>query len=152
MSVSLFWMALAVVAAPLIARLSRGRTPEVVVLLVLGVALGPHALGLATITGIEMIKQLGMGLLFLLAGMEIDLGANHFSFCYERKRRRHNRHFNSAGSSDAFVFANAIGCARVQVLREKRNLAFEVFHLGPDFFVKGFVGCLRKCRKGNQQE
>ena len=73
MSVSLFWMALAVVAAPLIARLSRGRTPEVVVLLVLGVALGPHALGLATITGIEMIKQLGMGLLFLLAGMEIDL-------------------------------------------------------------------------------
>ena len=69
MSVSLFWMALAVVAAPLIARLSRGRTPEVVVLLVLGVALGPHALGLATITGIEMIKQLGMGLLFLLAGI-----------------------------------------------------------------------------------
>ena len=84
MSVSLFWMALAVVAAPLIARLSRGRTPEVVVLLVLGVALGPHALGLATITGIEMIKQLGMGLLFLLAGMEIDWldGLNNRGFTF----------------------------------------------------------------------
>ena len=73
MSSSLFWMVAAVFAAPLLARLLRGHAPEVVVLLLLGVLIGPHALGLASTTGIEMIKQLGMGLLFLLAGMEIDL-------------------------------------------------------------------------------
>ena len=73
MTLSLFWMAAAAVVAPLLARLARGRAPEVVVLLLLGVLIGPHVLGLASTAGIEMIKQLGMGLLFLLAGMEIEL-------------------------------------------------------------------------------
>ena len=73
MTLSLFWMAAAAVVAPLLARLARGRAPEVVVLLLLGVLIGPHMLGLASTAGIEMIKQLGMGLLFLLAGMEIEL-------------------------------------------------------------------------------
>ena len=59
MSSSLFWMVAAVFAAPLLARLLRGHAPEVVVLLLLGVLIGPHALGLASTTGIEMIKQLG---------------------------------------------------------------------------------------------
>lgn len=73
MTLSLFWMAAAAVVAPLLARLARGRAPEVVVLLLLGVLIGPHVLGLASTAGIEMIKQLGMALLFLLAGMEIEL-------------------------------------------------------------------------------
>ncbi len=73
MTVSLFWMAAAAVVAPLLGRLARGRAPEVVVLLLVGVLIGPHVLGLASTQGIEMIKQLGMGLLFLLAGMEIEL-------------------------------------------------------------------------------
>lgn len=73
MTLSLFWMAAAAVVAPLLARLARGRAPEVVVLLLLGVLIGPHMLGLASTAGIEMIKQLGMALLFLLAGMEIEL-------------------------------------------------------------------------------
>ena len=60
MTLSLFWMAAAAVVAPLLARLARGRAPEVVVLLLLGVLIGPHVLGLASTAGIEMIKQLGM--------------------------------------------------------------------------------------------
>ncbi len=44
-----------------------------VILLLLGVLIGPHGLGLAyTNQGIEMIAELGLGLLFLLAGFEIE--------------------------------------------------------------------------------
>ncbi|NUR07496.1 MAG: cation:proton antiporter [Nocardioidaceae bacterium] len=63
------------VLAPLLAGLvPRRLLPEVVVLLVLGVLIGPHVLGLAsTVPPIELLRQLGLGLLFLLAGYEIEL-------------------------------------------------------------------------------
>lgn len=71
--VSLFWIATAAVAAPLLARLLRGYVPDVVILLVSGVLLGQHALGLAdTGGGVGLLSELGLGMLFLLAGYELD--------------------------------------------------------------------------------
>lgn len=47
--------------------------PEVVLLVVAGSVIGPHGLGLAA-TGpeIDVLSELGMGMLFLLAGYELD--------------------------------------------------------------------------------
>ncbi|WP_182358424.1 cation:proton antiporter [Tomitella gaofuii] len=71
--VSLFWVALAAVVAPLLARAIRGYVPSVVFLLVLGMVLGPSVAGLASDTGgLELIDELGLGMLFLLAGYELD--------------------------------------------------------------------------------
>lgn len=71
--VSLFWIGSALVISPLVVRASRGLVPDVVVLLVLGALIGPSLLGLATVgSGVELIRELGLGLLFLLAGTEID--------------------------------------------------------------------------------
>lgn len=71
--VSLFWIAAAAVAAPLLSRLLRGLIPDVVLLLGLGVVLGPHVLALAgTGGGVDLLSELGLGMLFLLAGYELD--------------------------------------------------------------------------------
>ena len=71
--VSLFWIAAAAVAAPLLSRLLRGVIPDVVLLLGFGVVLGPHALAFAgTDGGVDLLGELGLGMLFLLAGYELD--------------------------------------------------------------------------------
>lgn len=72
---SLFWIVLCSVLAPLIAGLvPRKLVPEVVLLLVLGVLVGPNVLGWAqTNEPIELLRELGLGMLFLLAGYEIEL-------------------------------------------------------------------------------
>ena len=71
-SVSLFWIVLATLVAPAIGHATRRVLPEVVLLLGLGVLIGPSGLQLAGATNLEMLKQLGLGLLFLSAGYEID--------------------------------------------------------------------------------
>ncbi|WP_460807565.1 cation:proton antiporter [Nocardioides salsibiostraticola] len=69
---SLCWIATVVALSPLIARATRGVVPDVVALLVLGCVIGPAALGLAEVeSGIELLSELGLGLLFLIAGTEI---------------------------------------------------------------------------------
>ncbi|MEU4311409.1 cation:proton antiporter [Nocardia sp. NPDC024068] len=71
--VSLCWIAAVAVTAPLLSRLLRGLVPDVVLLLVAGIVLGPHAAGLAgTAGGVELLSELGLGMLFLLAGYELD--------------------------------------------------------------------------------
>jgi Kef-type K+ transport system membrane component KefB len=72
---SLFWIVLVSVIAPLVAGLvPRRLVPEVVLLLVLGVVIGPYATGLATVDGpVELLRELGLAMLFLLAGFEIEL-------------------------------------------------------------------------------
>lgn len=71
--VSLFWIAAVAVAAPLLSRSLRGLVPDVVVLLVAGIVLGPHVAGLAgTAGGVDLLSELGLGMLFLLAGYELD--------------------------------------------------------------------------------
>jgi Kef-type K+ transport system membrane component KefB len=48
--------------------------PEVVLLLVAGVLTGPNVLGLASSDeAIELLHELGPGMLFLLAGCEVEL-------------------------------------------------------------------------------
>lgn len=71
---SLFWIALCAVVAPIVAGLvPRKLVPEVVLLLIGGMLIGPHVLGLA-VDGPEigLLSELGLGMLFLLAGYEID--------------------------------------------------------------------------------
>lgn len=71
---SLFWIALIAALAPIIAGLFPHRlVPEVVLLLVAGAIVGPFALNLAAESeAIGILRELGLGMLFLLAGYEID--------------------------------------------------------------------------------
>ncbi|MEO9330318.1 cation:proton antiporter [Gordonia aurantiaca] len=69
---SLFWVAAIAVVSPLLSRLSRGYIPDAVLLLVFGIVVGPHALDWAERDGLDMLSQLGLGMLFLLAGYELD--------------------------------------------------------------------------------
>lgn len=73
--VSLLWIAICAVLAPLVAGLvPRRLVPEVVILLVAGVLVGPYGLGLATTDdAIGMLRQLGLAMLFLLAGFEVEI-------------------------------------------------------------------------------
>lgn len=71
--VSLFVIAACAMAAPLLSALTRRRIPDVVWLLVLGVLVGPHGFGWAAESeGVGLLRELGLGLLFLLAGFEVD--------------------------------------------------------------------------------
>jgi len=66
----------AVVAAlaPVVVALLPGpRIPQVVVLLAGGVLIGPQVLGWADRTSIDLLANVGLGFLFLLAGYELDL-------------------------------------------------------------------------------
>ncbi|ASK65895.1 potassium transporter Kef [Brachybacterium avium] len=70
---SMWWIAAAAVLAPVLALLTRRTIPDVVWLLVLGMVIGPHALGLADSTeAVAFLRELGLGFLFLLAGFEVN--------------------------------------------------------------------------------
>jgi Kef-type K+ transport system membrane component KefB len=65
-------------AAPFVcALLARFRVPQVVVLIVGGVLIGPAVAGLAEPDSIALVANVGLGFLFLLAGYELDL--DHFA-------------------------------------------------------------------------
>ena len=71
--VSCAWIMAAAVTAPLISWATGKRVPAVVLLIGAGILIGPHWLGLAsTEGGVGLLKQLGLGMLFLLAGYEIN--------------------------------------------------------------------------------
>lgn len=71
--VSFAWIAAAGLLAPILAFLTGKRVPAVVFLLVLGVLIGPYGLELAQDgDAIELLSELGLGMLFLLAGLEIS--------------------------------------------------------------------------------
>ena len=68
-------LAVALVAAltPLVVALLPGpRIPQVVVFLFGGVLIGPHGFGLAETSNIQLLANIGLGFLFLLAGYELD--------------------------------------------------------------------------------
>jgi Kef-type K+ transport system membrane component KefB len=46
--------------------------PQVVILILAGILIGPHGLGVADTTGIQLLSNVGLGFLFLLAGYELD--------------------------------------------------------------------------------
>ena len=73
---SLFWIVLVIWAAPVLAGLTRSLVPGVVLLLVGGMAIGPHGLGLAAETaGPALLAEIGLGMLFLLAGFELHVSS-----------------------------------------------------------------------------
>ena len=64
-------------AAPFVcALLARFRVPQVVVLIVGGILIGPEVIGLAEPQDIGLVANIGLGFLFLLAGYELEL--DHF--------------------------------------------------------------------------
>ena len=68
-------VALVAALAPMVVAVLPGpRIPQVVVLLLGGVVIGPHVLGLAETSNIQLLANMGLGLLFLLAGYELDPG------------------------------------------------------------------------------
>lgn len=74
--ISLFWIVLAVWAAPLLSGFTRSLIPGVVLLLAGGMLIGPNGLGVAVQSGgVAMLGELGLGLLFLLAGFELEVTA-----------------------------------------------------------------------------
>jgi Kef-type K+ transport system membrane component KefB len=69
----LFVVAAISALAPLLAALiPHQRIPQVVLLLVGGMVIGPHGLGLETNQELALISNVGLGFVFLLAGFEID--------------------------------------------------------------------------------
>jgi Kef-type K+ transport system membrane component KefB len=54
--------------------LSRPRVPQVVILILGGIVVGPQVLAWAEPASIELISNVGLGFLFLLAGYELELG------------------------------------------------------------------------------
>lgn len=52
---------------------ARLRVPQVVVLLAGGVLIGPEVLGLGTAGDVQLLAEVGLGFVFLLAGYEVDL-------------------------------------------------------------------------------
>jgi Kef-type K+ transport system membrane component KefB len=71
-----FWLMVAAVAAPLLARVPLGfKVPVVVLEVVLGVVIGPHVLGLAQFEGfLSTMFNLGMAATLFMAGMELEFG------------------------------------------------------------------------------
>lgn len=72
--ISLAFIALVAAASPLIARLIPNKlVPETVFLLIAGSLLGPHFAGVISLTdSVELLSDLGLAFLFLLAGYEIN--------------------------------------------------------------------------------
>jgi Kef-type K+ transport system membrane component KefB len=70
---SLVAVALVAALTPLVVALLPGpRIPQVVIFLLGGVVIGPHVLGLADTSNIQLLSDIGLGFLFLLAGYELD--------------------------------------------------------------------------------
>jgi Kef-type K+ transport system membrane component KefB len=71
--VDLVAVALVAALAPLVVAILPGpRIPQVVIFLVGGVLIGPHGLGVAETSNIQLLANIGLGFLFLLAGYELD--------------------------------------------------------------------------------
>ena len=73
--VDLVAVALVAALAPLVVAVLPGpRIPQVVIFLFGGVLIGPHGLGVAETSSIQLLANIGLGFLFLLAGYELDPG------------------------------------------------------------------------------
>ena len=71
---TLFVVAAVSALAPILAVLLPGqRVPQLILLILGGVLIGPEVLGLELNAQIELIANVGLGMVFLLAGFEIDL-------------------------------------------------------------------------------
>lgn len=72
--VSLTAIMAAALLSPLLSYMTGKRIPAVVLMLILGVVIGPDVLDFADMEGdIQILRELGLGMLFLLAGFELDV-------------------------------------------------------------------------------
>src|SRR3954452_9228135 len=72
---TLLVVALVSALAPFVAAMfDRIRLPQVVVLIVGGVIVGPEGFGWADPASVKLLADVGLGFLFLLAGYELELG------------------------------------------------------------------------------
>ncbi len=60
--------------APIVSGLLFRRVPQVVIFILGGILIGPEVLGWADAQGLQLISNVGLGFLFLLAGYELELG------------------------------------------------------------------------------
>jgi len=68
-------LAVAVVAAlapAIAAALPKQRIPQIVIMILSGILIGPSVLGLANTASLTLLSNVGLGFLFLLAGYELD--------------------------------------------------------------------------------
>ena len=72
--VDLLIVCLIAALAPILVGLFRLRVPQVVILILGGILVGPQVLGWADPEGLTLISNVGLGFLFLLAGYELELG------------------------------------------------------------------------------
>jgi Kef-type K+ transport system membrane component KefB len=63
---------IAALAPIVVAALPGPRIPQVVILILAGILIGPRVLGLADTGSVELLANVGLGFLFLLAGYELD--------------------------------------------------------------------------------
>jgi Kef-type K+ transport system membrane component KefB len=71
--VELFAVVAVAAVAPLVAAvIPHQRVPQVVLLIVGGILIGPHGLGLQALQEVELVANVGLGFVFLLAGFEVD--------------------------------------------------------------------------------
>lgn len=70
---TLLGVALVAALAPVIVAVLPGpKIPQIVVLIFGGLLIGPHGIGLSVTTSIQLLSNIGLGFLFLLAGYELD--------------------------------------------------------------------------------
>jgi Kef-type K+ transport system membrane component KefB len=62
----------AALAPVIVAALPGPKIPQIVILIFAGILIGPHGLGLADTGSIQLLSNIGLGFLFLLAGYELD--------------------------------------------------------------------------------
>lgn len=70
--VSLLLVMTVAALAPIVSRIIPGRPPQVLFLILGGVIIGPHVVGLADTADVHLLAELGLGFIFLLAGYELD--------------------------------------------------------------------------------
>lgn len=70
---SIWWIILSAMLAPVCALLTRKYIADAIWLLIFGIIIGPQVLKLSHMTeGIQILREIGMGFLFLLAGFEVN--------------------------------------------------------------------------------
>jgi Kef-type K+ transport system membrane component KefB len=71
--ISLAIVSLLAALTPILAGLLSRRVPQVVILILGGILIGPQVLGWANLESLELVSDVGLGFLFLLAGYELEL-------------------------------------------------------------------------------
>lgn len=71
--ISMWWISVVALISPILAAVTKKKIPDIVWMLILGMLIGPSLFAIAAQTpGINFLRQIGLGLLFFMAGLEIN--------------------------------------------------------------------------------